>query len=149
MQRWLLILALLVAACAQEDASTYDAYGEAFGHAGSIPVDAVLAEPALYVGESVKIEGTVHAVCQMMGCWLTLRSLEGGDIRVHVARTLQGEYAFTVPKDISGRRVIASGVLAAEAESAAAHNHYSEDAGGEASTAELQLTADGVLVAPL
>ena len=159
----LLILALVLGACGAEQAeapeaaatqttSPYDTYGEAFSDEGAVPVQAVVAERDQYVGQSVKIEGTVAEVCQMEGCWLTLHAGDADNIRIFVARNEDGGYAFTVPKDISGRRVVVQGTLAEETLLEGTQRHLAEDAGREvdeeslAPKAELQLTAQGVLV---
>jgi hypothetical protein len=81
-----------------------------------------------------------------------------------VARKEDGGYAFTVPKDISGRRVVVQGTLTEETLSAEMQQHLAEDAGaahgdaGSLSAAapadtaarapqpEYQVTASGVLV---
>lgn len=160
----LLIFAFVLGACGAEQAeapaaaatqtsSPYDTYGEAFSEEGAVPVQAVVAERDRYVGQSVKIEGTVAEVCQMEGCWLTIHAGDGDNVRILVARKESGDYAFTVPKDISGRRVVVQGTLAEETLLEGTQRHLAEDAGREvdeaslAPKAELQLTAQGVLVA--
>ena len=159
----LLLLALVLGACAAEQAdapaaaatdmaSPYDVFGEAFSDEGAVPVQAVVAERDQYIGQAVKIEGTVAEVCQMAGCWLTIQAGDGDNVRILVARTESGDYAFTVPKDISGRRVVVQGTLAEETLLEGTQRHMAEDAGREvdeeslAPKAELQLTAQGVLV---
>ena len=158
-----LLLALVLAACGSEPADTpevadvdtltpYDVYGETFSDEGAVPVQAVVAEPQEYLGRSVKIEGTVSEVCQMAGCWLTLQTGDGNNVRILVARKENGDYAFTVPKDISGRRVVVQGMLAEETLLEGTQRHLAEDAGREvddetlAPKAELQVTAQGVLI---
>ena len=156
------ILALVAGACGTERAETpaaaadaaspYDLYGQSFSDEGAIPVQAVLAERDQYIGQSVKIEGTVAEVCQMAGCWLTLQAGDGDNVRILVARKESGAYAFTVPKDISGRRVVVQGTLAEETLLEGTQRHLAEDAGHDvdedtlAPKDELQLTAQGVLV---
>ncbi len=160
----LLTLALMLGACNSDSAETpaaaavqassaYDTFGESFSDEGAVPVQAVVAEREAYIGQSVKIEGTVAEVCQMEGCWLTLQTGEGNNIRILVARKESGDYAFTVPTDISGRRVVVQGTLAEETLLEGTQRHLAEDAGIEvdeedlAPIAELQLTAQGVLIA--
>ncbi len=139
------LLLLLVAACASPQVEEpYDAYGEAFDAMAAVPVEAVLAERELYLDGHVSVEGTVHAVCQMKGCWLMLRSHGGEDLRVDVARTEGGEYAFTVPADISGRRAVARGWLSDGSVSDAHEHHLAQEGGGGAA---LALSASGVMVA--
>ncbi|RMF51796.1 MAG: DUF4920 domain-containing protein [Bacteroidetes bacterium] len=150
----------------------YDLYGEAFAPDDAVPVEAVLAERDAYVGRPVKVEGRVAEVCQAAGCWLTLQA-EDGNIRIHVPRDEEGAYVFTVPTDLSGKRVVVYGELTTEEVTEAMHDHDEEDAGhamhegeghdadaghamhegeghhaeaGEAPRTELQMIASGVLV---
>ncbi len=156
-----LLLALVLGACGSEQAADapeadaltpYDVYGETFSDEGAVPVQAVVAERHHYLGRAVKIEGTVVEVCQMAGCWLTLQTGDGDNIRILVARKENGDYAFTVPKDISGRRVVVQGMLAEETLLEGTQRHLAEDAGRVVDdetltpTTELQVTAQGVLV---
>ncbi len=159
-----LLLTLVLGACGSEQAADapeaaatdaltpYDVYGETFSDEGAVPVQAVVAERDHYLGRSVKIEGTVAEVCQMAGCWLTLQTGDGDNIRILVARKENGDYAFTVPKDISGRRVVVQGMLAEETLLEGTQRHLAEDAGRAVDnetltpTTELQVTAQGVLV---
>ena len=159
-----LLLALVLGACGSEQAADapeaaatdalmpYDVYGERFSDEGAVPVQAVVAERQEYLGRSVKIEGTVAEVCQMAGCWLTLQTGDGNNIRILVARKEDGNYAFTVPKDISGRRVVVQGMLAEETLLEGTQRHLAQDAGRTVDDetlvpkAELQVTAQGVLI---
>ena len=159
-----LLLALVLGACGSQQAADapeaaatdaltpYDVYGESFSDEGAVPVQAVVAEHQAYLGRSVKIEGTVAEVCQMAGCWLTLQTGDGNNIRILVARNDDGNYAFTVPKDISGRRVVVQGMLAEETLLEGTQRHLAQDAGRTVDDetlvpkAELQVTAQGVLI---
>lgn len=149
----LIILTLLGACQAPEISSPYETYGESFADEGAVFVQAVLAEPALYVGTSVMIEGTVAAVCQMAGCWLTLRGDGQDHVRILVPRDEDGSYSFTVPKDISGRQAIVYGALIEQTLTEEAAHHLAEDAMRAADVhapeRELRLTARGVLVASI
>jgi hypothetical protein len=98
----------------------------------------------------VKLVGTADAVCQAKGCWLTMKTPEGKEMRVRFK-----DYAFFVPKDISGKTVVINGWAHREEVSVADLQHYAKDAGKSAkevaaiTKAEEQLNfeADGVLVA--
>ena len=140
-----MLTVLLFCACeAQNDSSSFVGYGESFDILGALPVEAVLAEQHLYVNARVSIEGTVHAVCQHDGCWFILRSVGGQDLRVDVERTTAGAYVYTLPRDISGRRAVARGVLVSSRPSQAEQAHLEgEGAGG----ATLVLSAAGVMIA--
>ena len=68
-----------------------------------VPLAALMAHPAWYIGHTVQVKGKISAVCQMMGCWMDLT--DGGQkIRIKVN---DGEIVF--PKDSSGKTAIAEG----------------------------------------
>lgn len=138
---------VLLAACARPEVVQDSTYGnvEPLADEIPVPVDAVLAEPKTYLERTIAVSGTIHEVCQMAGCWLMLRSLDANaGMRVHVERTEQDAYAFTVPKDVSGRHAVAYGIVQpVDAESEA---HYQQDAPGRAPM--LNMVAEGVQIAP-
>ena len=148
MRLTLILLLLLAVGCADTVPADHDAYGEPVMALSAVAVEAVVADSALYVGEDVTMAGTVHAVCQMKGCWLTLQGIGGEHVRVDVARTESGDYAFTVPTDVSGRRAVARGRLQHNRIDSATQHHYSEDAGQAMDVASLSMVAYGVLIAP-
>ena len=130
----------------------YDAFGEAISAAGAIPVTTILATPDQYVGEQVTLEGQVAEVCQMRGCWATLVT-DAGTVRIQMPRTADdSDYVFTLPKDISGRTVVATGTLEAKTITAEEQHHYDEDKGAAkdlaeyADKTEYSLKPSGVLV---
>ncbi len=118
----------------------------------AMPIATVVAAPGDYTEQNVKLEGTVREVCQNAGCWLTLDAGEGNNIRVNVAKHDDGSYAFTFPKDISGRTVILEGWLEATTLDVETQVHLAEDAGETVDPStlqpkqELQLTANGALI---
>src|SRR3954451_8387884 len=69
-----------------------------------MPVAAVLAKPADYVGKTVQVKGQISEVCQMMGCWMDLTNDAGQKIRIKVE---DGEIEF--PRDSAGKTAIAEG----------------------------------------
>jgi Rieske Fe-S protein len=75
----------------------------------------VSKNPKAYVGKEFVTTGTVNAVCQHMGCWMTLKDDAGGDAHIRMAG-----HAFFIPKDASGKkaRVHAKLVAADEPEPA-------------------------------
>ena len=129
----------------------YQVYGESLTPDDALSVESIAAAPSTYVGSTVKVEGTVRQVCQMKGCWLTLEAEAGPDVRIHVPRTGEGEYLYTVPTDLSGRRVVVEGKLEQSTRSEAEQRHLAEDAGGNLDgdvqpLLELSMTASSVLV---
>ena len=76
----------------------------------------------------------------------------GNTIRILVDRTETGDYAFTVPTDISGRRVVVQGTLTETVLTEDEQQHLAEDTGETMDheamhpQTELHMTAQGVLV---
>ena len=77
-------------------------------------------------GDMVRLEGKAEKVCKAKGCWVTLRD---GDASVHVSFE---EYAFFVPKDSTGKKVVLEGKVKVEAPDPSHAAHLkSEGAGAE------------------
>lgn len=96
-----------------------------------------------------KVSGEVEEVCQVKGCWMTLKKPDGDNMRVKFK-----DYGFFVPKDISGKTVIIEGMASVEKTPVAELQHYAEDAGKSKEEIEkiteplLEVTflADGVII---
>lgn len=96
-----------------------------------------------------KVSGTVTAVCQKKGCWMTLQ-LPEGEMRVTFK-----DYGFFVPKDLAGKNIVAEGIAKADTTSVDDLRHYAEDEGkSEEEIAkiiepqiEYNFVADGVVIA--
>jgi hypothetical protein len=94
-------------------------------------------------GKLVRVSGTVSAVCQKAGCWM---SLQDGTAE---ARIFMKDHAFVVPKDIVGKRAEVEGMLRAKTVSAGFAKHLAEDGGKdpakvEGPQQEFMVTAVGV-----
>lgn len=140
--RFLTPLLLLTLAACQTDQSglpgatpEYQSVGEAVELNGAVPVAAVLAEPDAYVGERVTLEGEATEVCAMKGCWAVMRATLGdgtpGHIRLNVPRDASGAYLWTMPTDLAGERIVASGTLKRQTVSEADARHLAEESSGE------------------
>lgn len=73
-----------------------------------------------------KVVGTVSSVCQKKGCWMTLVSPQPGKPEMRVTFK---DYAFFMPKNLSGKKVVIEGFAIVETTSVADLQHYAEDAG--------------------
>lgn len=141
-----------VADAAVAEAADFEPVGEAITAADAVPVQTVAAGPEAYLGQNVKLEGVVREVCQMKGCWLTLETESGTGVRVSVPKDDEGNYVYTFPTDVSGRRVIVEGWLEESTLDEETQRHLAEDAGQNpdemdvAAKPELKLTARGALV---
>ena len=98
---------------------------------------AVLEKPE--AGKSVALEGTIKAVCQDKGCWLTF---EQGEKSVHV--TFEG-YSFFVPKDSAGQKVKLEGKVVMKQRSKDEIEHL-EGEGAKGASAPVSIEATGVVI---
>ena len=71
----------------------------------------------------MKIEGKVVEVCKKKGCWMTLEMANGDPMRVTFK-----DYAFFMPMDIVGKKVVLDGVAKKQTISVETLRHYAEDA---------------------
>ncbi len=139
------ILWLLSVGCNRSEVMSDSVYGNAGEVLDVIPVEAALSEPQVYLGQSIAIRGTVHEICQMKGCWFMLRSADSGEgLRVHTDMKEDGDYLFTVPRDISGRHAIVYGKIKSSDHDL--ESHFQEDASGKAPL--LSMVAVGVRITP-
>lgn len=122
-----------------------EVFGKAPASAQPVAAAAVMTNAANYDGKTVLLEGAVKEVCKVKGCWMTMAE-SGQTMRV----TFEN-YAFFVPKDCAGRKVVVEGKFAVKETSVADLKHYLEDAGKHDEAAkvtepkrELTLVATGV-----
>lgn len=144
---------LFGAAQAQQNiqpAKTGTQYGKPIDPKGAISVSAlekVFEQKDTFAG---KIEGEVVQVCKKKGCFLTLK--RAGDQEPIMVRFT--DYAYFVPQDIIGKKVVLEGKAKVKETSVEWQQHYAEDLGkSEAEIAKINkpkraisLVADGVLV---
>ena len=136
-------------AAAVAPATPGQAYGAAFTPAGALPMSALSAALGQRDSAQVKLVGKASAVCQAKGCWMTLPTADGQEMRVRFR-----DYAFFVPKDLSGHEVVVSGWAYRRNVPKSELQHYAQDAGKTAQEVaaitqdEQQFTflADGVRV---
>lgn len=83
------------------------------------------------------VYGTVVDVCQMKGCWMTVRSDQDTSQIINVRFK---DYEFFVPKDLGGTKVVMNGKAFSEVTPIDELRHYAEDAG--ASEEEIALIVD-------
>ena len=133
----------LIISCDQSN-QQYQSYGNEISSLETEDISTLLAS----VDESektYKVKGVVEEVCQMKGCWMTLKNDNGASIRITFK-----DYGFFVPKDISGREVILEGIAFKEKLEEDVAKHYAEDGGleyDESMRDQISFVASGVLVA--
>jgi hypothetical protein len=154
------IVALTLASCASDQNQTppaADAANDGKHFGATITADNAVAFESLYPKmETVdsmpaKITGTVGEVCQKKGCWMMLVPDQAG---LPEMRVTFKDYAFFMPKDLTGKKVVLDGFAYVENTPVDVLRHYAEDAGKskeeiEAITEpkrEVSFEAAGVLV---
>jgi len=80
--------------------------GDAITITNETPLASVVTSPTTFQGKTIATEGTVKAVCQERGCWMTLtdESQKTAMVRMH-------GHSFFVPKNASGRRARVQGTI--------------------------------------
>lgn len=159
----ILMLTTLVLSCKEKEQQAqpdevaqkeiaYASFGDKIDDKGVASTEEMAAkyrEMAVTDTVSVKMQGKVIEVCQMKGCWMTLDLGNGEEATVKFK-----DYAFFMPKNISGKEVIVNGLAYVSEVPVAEQQHYAEDAGKSkeeiAAITEPKKTytfmADGVLI---
>jgi hypothetical protein len=142
-------------ACAQTAKPAPAPDGKHFGAAitadNAVAYAEVPAKMAAVDSLALKVTGKVSEVCQKKGCWMTLVSDQPGQPEMRVTFK---DYAFFMPKDLSGKRVVVDGFAYVETTPVDVLRHYAEDAGkSKAEIAaitepkrEVSFEASGVLI---
>ncbi|WP_462248552.1 DUF4920 domain-containing protein [Ekhidna sp.] len=137
------LLLILVAFACTVPAEKFGSHGDEITPKSAISIDEFLAQVS-EEENSFKVRGTIEEVCQMKGCWMTLRNDQGANVRVTFK-----DYGFFVPKDISGSEVIIEGIASEEVLDEDVARHYAEDGGKEYDESmrnTITFVAKGVLV---
>jgi hypothetical protein len=91
------------------------------------PIELATAlETCAGTGSACKVTGTIDRVCQTRGCWFTLTE-DGVDETIRVRMQ---DYAFFVPRDAVGKRVVFEGVMTREEVSIETAQHYADHGSG-------------------
>ncbi|MFN0036295.1 MAG: DUF4920 domain-containing protein [Saprospiraceae bacterium] len=125
--------AAFLAACAQKSPASANANtpddGKHFGANitadNAVAYDEVMTKMTAQDSLPMKVTGKVKEVCQKKGCWMTLVSDQPGYPEMRVTFK---DYAFFMPKDLSGKRVVVDGYAYVETTSVDVLRHYAEDA---------------------
>jgi len=104
-----------------------ETYGDGITLTEAVSIDTLLTNPDEFVGQTVRVDGVITAVCKKRGCWMQMTDSESGNgVRIKVE---DGVIVF--PYESMGHEASAQGVFEAikltpeqiEARTAAAHNH--------------------------
>jgi hypothetical protein len=101
-------------------------FGEKFSVKGAMSYDKMLGKMTTAKSlENVKVEGTVEAVCKVKGCWMNIASQKGAAPMFVKFK----DYAFFMPKDIIGKKVVMLGNAFKETTTVEELRHFAEDEG--------------------
>jgi hypothetical protein len=139
--RWIFVV-MVVAALGGVPASAAgsDTYGAGVSLSETTPIARVIEHPADFEGKTVRVDGTVTAVCTMMGCWMALAPPDGAKGSTLMIKVDDGVIVF--PVSAKGKRATAQGVIqriGTDAESREAAAEHGEQA-------RWQLKATGAVV---
>lgn len=127
----------LIAALASSAPAGTQTFGKPLQGIAPTTLAAVLEKPE--AGKMVALEGTIKAVCQEKGCWLTF---EQGGKNVHVS--FEG-YSFFIPKDSAGQKVKLEGRVLLKERSKEEIQHL-EGEGAKGVTTKVSIEATGVVI---
>jgi hypothetical protein len=110
------------------------------------PIAQITARPAEFVGKTIRVDGIATAVCEEMGCWMSVAA--ENDVKGKTVRLKVEDGVIVFPVSAKGKKVSAEGVFEAIG---AADEHGNEAAGEHAKkdpTAETkyQLKATGAII---
>jgi hypothetical protein len=128
------VLAFTVSPAAR--AGEAQTYGKPLRGLKPTPLADVLASPQ--DGRTVRLEGTIAAVCRRKGCWMELRQDTSA---VHV--TFEG-YSFFLPKDAAGSDVVLEGKVVVKAPDPDDVKHLKGEGAGDAAAGRVSIEASGV-----
>lgn len=141
MRIFLFLAVLLVAACGPKNTTDtqidadqsgteqmggMQSFGDKITPTGAVRVDQLAAQMGDREEMTVKIEGIIEDVCQKKGCWMNVYTPGKEDEAVFVKFK---DYAYFMPLDAAGKRVIMEGVAKRETTSVDELRHYAEDKG--------------------
>ena len=101
-----------------------DKYGTGVTLESGTPLADVIATPSAFAGKTVRVEGVVTAVCQHMGCWMTLAPA-GAAKDAATLRLKVDDGVIVFPVSAKGRTAVAQGVV----EPIAGDDHHATEPG--------------------
>lgn len=106
-----------------QDSFEGKSFGEGVKKGDVIPATEVDAKLGKKTKADMKVSGTVTLVCQKKGCFMNLALANGETMFVNFK-----DYAFFMPKDIAGKKVIVDGFAQRKETSVEDLKHFAEDA---------------------
>jgi hypothetical protein len=117
--------ASLLAACGSNNTDNKH-FGATITADNALSYDELIGKMAAVDSMPAKVTGKVAEVCQKKGCWMTIVSDDPSKPEMRVTFK---DYAFFMPKDLAGKRVVCDGYAIVEVTPVDVLRHYAEDAG--------------------
>ncbi|MFD0940124.1 DUF4920 domain-containing protein [Pedobacter boryungensis] len=120
-----LALCMFTAFAFAQDATSFvgKSFGEGVKKGNVITTAEVNAKLGEETKKDMKVTGLVTLVCQKKGCFMNLEAPNGETIRVNFK-----DYAFFMPKDLAGKKVVIDGFAERTETSVEDLKHIAEDA---------------------
>jgi hypothetical protein len=139
-----LLLACLTSASLAAAADTTLGSGVTLDRA--TPIADVIAGPATFAGRTVRVEGVVTAVCEHMGCWMTLAPAGAAGDPPATLRLKVEDGVIVFPVSARGRTAVAQGVVARVGGDEPHAADGADAAGAQAASASYQLEVTGAIL---
>ena len=101
-------------------------YGEGVTLDKAVAIEQLLAKPADYLGQEIRVDGTITGVCKKRGCWMQLTDEKGNGVRIKVE---DGVIVF--PATSMGQKASAQGVFEGIPAGVQAKKHEGKEHEGE------------------
>lgn len=127
-------------------------FGEVITPDGAITMDELLVQLSSSDSVATKVRGLVTSVCQVKGCWMTVKSPTGENAPEIFVQFK--DYEFFMPFGLAGSEVVIDGYAYRDVTSVEELKHYAEDEGQTAEQIaaitepeeELKFMANGVVI---
>jgi hypothetical protein len=139
-------LTILAVAAGPAVAAAPESFGTGVSLKEATPIERIIARPSEFEGKTVRVEGTISAVCTHMGCWMALAPDQARDGSTLMIKVDDGVIVF--PVSAKGKRAAAQGVVQRvggdhESHSAAAEHARAQ---GKETPVAYQIKATGAIV---
>jgi hypothetical protein len=146
MIRRFIAITAVFAAAAHLVAAAPESFGSGVSLKETTPIERIIAKPADFEGRTVRVEGTISAVCSEMGCWMALAPDAAKDGTTMMIKVDDGVIVF--PVSAKGKRAAAQGVVQRVGGDHEAHSAAAEHARAQGKEAPVawQIKATGAIV---
>ena len=146
MIRRFVALAIVAMAAGPVAAAAPQHFGAGVSLTETTPMERIIARPSEFEGKTVRVEGTVSAVCTEMGCWMALAPDAAKDGSTMMIKVDDGVIVF--PVSAKGKRAAAQGVVQRVGGDHEAHSAAAEHARAQGKEAPVawQIKATGAIV---